>query len=69
MRTNSAKQLFVLNDLLISDPIEVSATDKNRVAAVYPAILRSMEETLRQSLRLLLTESSRELTVNMQAAA
>ncbi len=27
MRTNSAKQLFVLNDLLISDPIEVSAAD------------------------------------------
>ena len=48
MRTNSAKQLFVLNDLLISDPIEVSATDKNRVAAVYPAILRSTEETFLQ---------------------
>ena len=48
MRTNSAKQLFVLNDLLISDPIEVSAADKNRVAAFYTALLRSTAETFLQ---------------------
>ena len=37
-----------MNDLLISDPIEVSAADKNRVAAFYTAILRSTEETCLQ---------------------
>ncbi len=37
-----------MNDLLISVPIEVSATDNNRVAAFYTAILRSTEETFLQ---------------------